>query len=70
MHNPVLVKVEYGCAELVAKISCAVFTDFPLPRLHVLEHIAAMTHLHNDVHELVVFENVEQPDDVRVLAHL
>ena len=54
----------------MTQVSCAVFTDFPLARLKILEQVAAMANLHHDVHELVVFENIEQPDDVRVLTHL
>lgn len=47
-----------------------VLLNYELTLMQELKEITAVEHLHNDVDRVLVLEDVEELDNVRVLAHL
>ena len=63
-------QVEQSCADLMRKLLRALLTHRELALLKVSEQVSTVQLLHDDVNIVLVLKDVEQADDVGVLAHL
>lgn len=64
------VEVVDCCGKLVSNFASLVLLNNELAFVQELEEITAVEHLHHDVDGVLVLEDVEELDDVGVLAHL
>ena len=67
MRHSVAVKIEDSERELVQYGTRTVLRDFEVAFIEVGEEITPLEALHNDKYLIVVFEHVEQADDIGVL---
>ena len=68
MRNAELVKEENGGANLMGDLFGAFFRNCEVAVRKVAEEITAFQEFHHDVYVVLVFEDVEETDDVWVLA--
>lgn len=64
------VEVVDCCGQLVSNFASLVLLNNELAFVQELEEITAVEHLHHDVDGVLVLKDVEELDDVGVLAHL
>ena len=70
MHDAVIVQVFYSERQLISQLSDAVLTEVEVTDLEVVEEIRSGHVVEDDVVVLTVFEEVDEVDDVGMLAHL
>ena len=70
MHDAVLVQVSNAYGELVGKLTDSIFAQVEVARLQVVEEVGASHVVEHDVVVVAVLKNVDQVDNIGVLAHL
>ncbi len=70
MRDSERVQVVQRSCNLVGQFASPVFSHSERSFFEVIEKIAATHVLHNDVDVVLVFEDIEQPDDMWMLTHL
>lgn len=64
------VQVEQGGGQLMGEFLRALFGDSEITSFEVVEQISTGEVLHHDVNVVLVLEEIQKSDNVRVLAHL
>lgn len=68
MSNPVLMQVIERRSNWVRDAACSVLSNLKVALVQELEQISACQELENNENILRVLENVDEPDDIRVLT--
>ena len=70
MSHTIGVQIIKGRGDTVTQLLRTLLTNYKLALLEVGEKIAAVQLLHDNVDIVLVFKDIEQANDVRMLAHL
>jgi hypothetical protein len=70
MGNTERVEVVESCCNLVGQHLGTLFRNLKVSLFKVSEKISTLKILHDNVYVVLVFKNIEQSNNVRVLAHL